>query len=205
MDNYIVEKYNNYYWKGFFLTDLIKHFNFKSYLELGVATGESWNNVICEYKVGVDSNPSLKIEDVLTSTTNEYFSNLSKEHKFDLIFIDACHEKSYVKEDFLNSFEHLNENGLIIFHDIGPWKKEYAEPWGPHGNCYELWIALVNNYSDNIATFEGFGENRDYVGLFFKNKLEKIDCYLLENTNFGYEYFDINREKYLFDKKFTFN
>jgi hypothetical protein len=205
MENYIIEKYSDYYWKGFFLTDLIQHFNFKTYLELGVATGESWNNIQCELKVGVDSNPNIQIENVLTTTTDEYFQNLSEKTKFDLVFIDACHEKNYAKNDFLNSFNHLNSNGIIVFHDIGPWTREIAQPWGGCGTVYELWIALSDNYPNNTATFEGYGENRDYVGIFFKNDLEKIDRSLLENTDFGYDYFDKNRKKYLFSKKFNFN
>ena len=196
----LMEKYNDYYWKGFFLNDLIENFNFKSYLELGVATGESWYNINCELKVGVDLNSGIKIENVMTTTTDEYFKNLSEETKFDLVFIDACHEKSYVKKDFLNSFKHLNDNGIIVFHDIGPWTREIAEPWAGCGNGYELWIGLSDNYPNNTETFEGMGEHRDYVGLFFKNNLEKIDESLLENTDFGYDYFEANREKYLFSK-----
>jgi hypothetical protein len=48
--------YNKHDWKGYLINDLISDLNFKSYLELGVSTGESWKIINCEKKVGVDSD-----------------------------------------------------------------------------------------------------------------------------------------------------
>jgi predicted O-methyltransferase YrrM len=37
----------------------------------------------------------------------------------DLVFIDGCHKFDYVKKDSINSFEILNPNGFLIWHDYG--------------------------------------------------------------------------------------
>lgn len=37
----------------------------------------------------------------------------------DLVFIDGCHQFEYVKMDSINSFEILNLNGFLIWHDYG--------------------------------------------------------------------------------------
>lgn len=37
----------------------------------------------------------------------------------DLVFIDGCHQFDYVKKDSINSFEILNLNGFLIWHDYG--------------------------------------------------------------------------------------
>ena len=190
--------YNTNDWKGIFLNDLVKKFNFNSYLELGIAQGETWNNVKCNFKEGVDSNLNVLIDNIVISTTDDYFKNLNKNKKFDLVFIDACHEKHHVKNDFFNSFKHLNNDGIVVFHDINSWSRQGAEPYSSHGDCYEFWINLVDNYDEYTSTFEG--HERDYVGLFFKKNLKKIDESLFGNMKYGYDYHEDNREKYLFSK-----
>ena len=37
----------------------------------------------------------------------------------DLVFIDGCHQFEYVKKDSINSFEILNKNGFLVWHDYG--------------------------------------------------------------------------------------
>lgn len=51
-------------------------------------------------------------------TTDEYFSHVVEDLKFDVIFIDADHSYEGVKKDYDNSLRHINDGGLIIFHDI---------------------------------------------------------------------------------------
>lgn len=191
-------KYDAHSWKGIFLNDLAEKFKFKKYLELGIATGETWNLVNTLVKVGVDLDHRCNFDNVINLSTDEYFESISKTTKFDLVFIDACHEKNHVKNDFLNSFNHLHTNGIIVFHDINSWTEDSAKPNGSNGDCYEFWISLVNNYPENCFTYCGMGSEKDYVGLFFKNDLKKIDASKFENMEFGYEYLCNNREKYLY-------
>ena len=67
----IVEKYKNYFWKGMFLDDVIKYFNFTKYLELGIANFETWNNVTCDLKMGVDLNPSVQGVNIINCSTSD--------------------------------------------------------------------------------------------------------------------------------------
>jgi predicted O-methyltransferase YrrM len=107
-------KYNTHDWKGFLINDLISDLNYKSYLELGVSVGESWKLIYCENKIGVDNNINVanEFDGVIHATTDDYF--LNNKDKFDLIYIDALHEKNQVYKDFKNSFNSLNDSGIII-------------------------------------------------------------------------------------------
>tara|TARA_B100001123_G_C15106703_1_gene945761 strand:- start:32 stop:748 length:717 start_codon:yes stop_codon:yes gene_type:complete len=55
--------------------------------------------------------------------SNTYFNKLKNDNKdspkkFDIIYIDGSHEYEDVLNDAHNSFEFLNENGIIIFDDF---------------------------------------------------------------------------------------
>lgn len=198
-----MQRYDFDLWKGLFLNDISEKYKFNNYLELGIAQADTWNNIRVKNKVGVDANPNCKIDGVVISTTDEYFLNLNKDVQFDLVFIDACHEKHHVKNDFLNSFNHLSDGGIIVLHDINSWTEEGALPYSSHGNCYEFWISLVDNYKENCFSFSGFGIHQDYVGLFFKNGLSNIDVEIFGDMEYGYKFLCENREKYLNSISYT--
>ncbi len=52
------------------------------------------------------------------ATTDNYFKRKIDAYGFDIIFIDADHSYEGVKKDFVNAQKHINDGGLIIFHDI---------------------------------------------------------------------------------------
>jgi hypothetical protein len=180
-------------WKGTFVNDLIRDLQYESYLELGIANAATWSTVICQNKVGVDNNSSIQVPGVICNTTDEYFESLNSSVKFDLIFIDAYHEKHQVKRDFCNSWSHLNPGGIIVMHDINPQSSQATQQTAA-GDCFAFWIGLVNAYKSRLAVFSGgtlCGEY-DSVGLYYK-KDETIDSNNL-NVDHSYEYFDTNRE-----------
>lgn len=39
--------------------------------------------------------------------------------RFDLVFIDGCHHEKYVRKDTENAIAHLQEKGVIVWHDYG--------------------------------------------------------------------------------------
>lgn len=133
-------------------------FSYTSYLELGLRNAnDTFNNIRCSNKVSVDVNPNCN--PTYCMTTDEYFKTLSKDTKFDLIFIDACHEKSFVKRDFENAIQHLNDNGTIIMDDINPTAERLLdENWC--GNAWEVFFELGNRTDLHIGTimpsFTGF-------------------------------------------------
>ena len=52
---------------------LIKHFKYKSYLEIGVQHKATFNKVICETKIGID--PEHTFNATYKMTSNDFFEN----------------------------------------------------------------------------------------------------------------------------------
>lgn len=118
--------------------------NVKSYLELGIYEGETFEKVwpIVAQCTGVDMTDRRKMKFSGTfhlSTTDDFFKNNLE--KFDAIFIDADHEFKQVKKDFMRSLDVLNSDGIIFIHDTDPAKKELIDP-GYCGDSYKIvdWI-----------------------------------------------------------------
>lgn len=193
--------YNSYDFKAIFMNQLIENLGYKKYLELGVLRGENFNIINCEYKLGVDSNKDILnyIENGVVKTTDDFFESLPSDEKYDIIFIDAYHEKHQVNMDFENSLKHLNKNGAVIFHDINPPIIEYTDISTKCGNVFEFWIEMVKTY--NVFTFSSttnmleFGP--DTIGLYFDKLNEKHKPLNLNSHDF--EYFSENRTKYIDD------
>ena len=184
-------KYNTHDWKGFLINDLISDLNYKSYLELGVSVGESWKLISCENKIGVDNNINVanEFDGVIHATTDDYF--LNNKDKFDLIYIDALHEKNQVYKDFKNSFNVLNDSGVIIFHDVNPFDISQTH-FNSSGDVFELWIELAKTYKVYIIKNEYDG---DSVGIFIKSENSKfID---IEVKDYTYQFFSKNREDFI--------
>jgi hypothetical protein len=116
----------------------VNRFNYTSYLELGVRdANNTFNHIDCNIKVGVDMNNSCS--PTYCMTTDEYFETVGKEQTWDIIFIDASHEKEQVLRDFENSLKRLNENGIIIMDDINPDEPFLLSPT----YCYNAWEAFA--------------------------------------------------------------
>ncbi len=109
------------------INHLIKKYNYKIYLEIGVYNCAHFNEVYITEKYGVD--PSPKEDDptymhwkdkIYKYTSVEFFKKLDKDEKFDIIFIDGCLYEYNVMTDIENSLLHLNDNGTILLHDCNP-------------------------------------------------------------------------------------
>lgn len=199
--------YNPETWRGEFISDLMKDLNFSSYLELGVAEGKCWNQISCKNKVGVDLyNDSMwHIPGVLSITTDEYFSSLDiSQEKFDIIFIDAKHEKNQVLRDFSSSLKNLKNNGIVIFHDVYPFSEEDTSIQNACGNVYEFWINLVDLYPDKTRIFIGSpGHIEGTVGIYFNHRT-KLDEKVFSIMDYGFNYFINNINKYVLDKQLNY-
>lgn len=111
------------------INSLIVKFSYKSYLEIGVKVpANNFDKIIIEEKHGVDPNWKGETEfgNKHIMTSDEYFKNLDKNKRFDLIFIDGLHCHKQIDRDIINSFKHLNPNGTIVLHDCNPIK-EYMQ------------------------------------------------------------------------------
>ena len=117
-----------------FIVDLVKIYNPKVYLELGLYDGETFFKVtpLVTKAIGVDikQHPNLKTKNysnmaICICTTDYYFEQYSA--TYDMIFIDADHCYNSVKTDFHNSIRHLNKGGIIILHDTDPSEVKYLD------------------------------------------------------------------------------
>lgn len=149
---------------------LIKKYNFTDYLEIGYQSGVNYNEIDIKNKTAVDPSPRIQTSNISVenninvdkdinlylTTSNNFFNNF--EYKYDIIFIDGLHTYEQVKEDFENSLKSLNENGIIVLHDMNPQDVEYnggvitgeersrsfADGGQWNGDCYKLSIDIFN-------------------------------------------------------------
>lgn len=115
--------------RGTFIKHIIKKYNFKSYLEIGLS-----HNPLSPYRLIDDSEVTKCSIDIDKTTnadycmkSNDFFDEIreNKKHKYygfkwDVIFVDGDHRSDIVYKDILDSYEFLNENGIIFLHDILP-------------------------------------------------------------------------------------
>ncbi|HLG03367.1 MAG TPA: class I SAM-dependent methyltransferase [Bacteroidia bacterium] len=119
----------------------------KTYMEIGVKSGEIFFQVKCPLKIAVDpcfnfsawqrfkrrfilrlltGNRELFFE----KTSDDFFANHSKELSggIDLAFIDGLHTHAQVMRDVQNTMKYLNPHGVIILHDCSPLNEAGAWP-----------------------------------------------------------------------------
>lgn len=168
------------------------------YLELGLHDiNEVFNYIPCNIKHSVDINDQFAD---YTMSTDDFFNNLKsgelnldKDYKWDVIFIDANHLANFVKNDLLNSLNHLNDDGMIFLHDVLP---PNYNAQGEYSNCQTAWkvIPYILKHHPGLhvcTTDEIYGG----LGIVFKNKLKDRKV-LSENYNIFYEFYimDVDRK-----------
>ncbi|MBQ7606861.1 MAG: class I SAM-dependent methyltransferase [Desulfovibrionaceae bacterium] len=129
------------------INSISRKFSAKTYLEIGVRSGETFFKVDLPCKTAVDPNFLFKIEDhanprsyYFPSTSDKFFSSFpelqknqfygatSTDFKFDIIYIDGLHTYEQSYRDFLNSIPYSHENTIWIFDDTLPWDPFTAHP-----------------------------------------------------------------------------
>jgi hypothetical protein len=165
----------------------IKKYNHKSYLELGVRDKtNTFNYIECETKEGVDIDSNCEPDYLMT--TDEFFNSIPKDKKWDLIFIDADHEKTQVMKDFENSLLHLSENGTIIMDDINPFTEELLQPQYCN-NAWEVFATLRKERPD----LEMFAIKTSFCGVVRRGSQETHNLEIESSFSFLNE----NRHKLL--------
>ena len=155
---------------------LIKTFNYKNYLEIGVSDGDNFVKVECENKTSVD--PVQLGYTTHQMTSDEYFEQLADDVKFDIVFIDGLHLWEQCYKDIENSLKHLSPNGVIICHDMNPLeemfqsRKEYNQYiWNG-----DVWRAFVKVRSEHSNLYTCMIEDCDFgLGLITWGNLEPIN------------------------------
>jgi len=124
------------------LVELAKTRTVKTYVELGVRDGDTFNMVspYVDRAIGVDTKPMngvIKHPHVrlLQMTTDEAVSYVNST-TIDLLFIDACHAYKQAHRDFINYINLVKpETGLVIMHDTCPVKQKHLSP----RYCHDVW------------------------------------------------------------------
>jgi hypothetical protein len=133
---------DDYFSRSNLINYLIGLYGYKSYLEIGVDIGANFEQVVCNYKVGVD--PANKYEKLTYNiTSDEFFAQ--NDEKFDIVFIDGLHVSDQVIKDIQNSLNVLNPLGTIIMHDCLPNSEaaQSRERLGDHWNG-DVWKAFAH-------------------------------------------------------------
>ncbi len=134
------------------------------YLEIGVRNpNHNFNLINAKTKYGVD--PGVEFEEnpvEFKMTSDDFFSQLkankilTKDIKFDGIFIDGLHLAEQVNRDIENSLSFIKDDGFIILHDCNPpteWhaREEYRYPYTPAGGYWNgtTWKAFLKYRSDS--------------------------------------------------------
>ena len=166
-DEIFSHNWNGDGWKSVIFNLIAEKRNFKRYLELGIGDGATLKNISIKEKTAVDVvlDPCVGAPtqcEIFLGTTDDFFESLNPERSFDLIFIDADHDKGQVVKDFINSFNHLSDKGIIAFHDVCPL--HLYLPYFPYLVCaaegrghptteeYEEWMALTEHFEKAILT-----------------------------------------------------
>jgi hypothetical protein len=139
---------NTFYKRHAFINKSIMSKKNCKYLEIGVQNNDVFNSIPLTLinKIGVDP--------IKGGTHRMTSDNFFKKNniKFDVIFIDGLHEYTQCQRDFINSLNCLNENGIILLHDLIPKNSfEASVPQKQSAWTGDVWkVAVEINRSKNI-------------------------------------------------------
>lgn len=124
----------------------------KSYLEIGVNTGETLALAACP-TIGVDPQPQIRAPEVMerlnrlpalmlfATTSDDFFATRDPSallgRPVDLAFLDGMHLAEFLLRDFINTERHCRPNSVIALHDCLPLhpgmatrlQAEASSPW----------------------------------------------------------------------------
>ena len=108
---------------------LLSRFKRKTcYLEIGVRNpSDNYNQINAGTKYSVDPGAEYQESSIDYKMTSDIFFKklnknevLSKDIRFDVIFIDGLHLAEQVERDIKNSLDFIKEDGFIALHDCNP-------------------------------------------------------------------------------------
>ena len=154
-----------------FLVELIKVLKVETYVELGVQKGYTFNQIspLVKLAVAVDIKPFVIVHPnvVVRIMTTVEFSKQWKD-PIDFLFIDACHKKEFVLEDFgLFSPFVKEDTGMIALHDTCPAYEELLQD----DFCSNAWEAAAIIRND--PNFETVSIPSKWAGLTLVRKSTK--------------------------------
>jgi hypothetical protein len=192
-------------WSARRLNKLARRLNATNYLEIGVNKGFTFKDIEIQRRVAVDPKFLFDIERYDSCSTefhekrsDEYFSSISNNEIFDLIFLDGLHTFEQTLRDFTNVIAHSHPHTVLLIDDTKPndvfstlreplktfqARKQVGLTSGAwHGDVYKI-VYFIHDFmpSFNYRTMTGNGNpqtlvwrsNRDWRAPLFNN-LETI-------------------------------
>jgi len=177
------------------INKIIQDKGYKSYLEIGIAYGHNFQLINCENKKGVEPEliPNKKVADKTFKGTSDDFFKQNTE-TFDLIFIDGLHHAEQLEKDIINSYDVLNNGGMILIHDINPYNEAMTivprqqEQWT--GTCFQVWAGII----ENTKLKTEYLEDKYGLGVIHKTRAKPKEGMTLDIT---YADFDKDRKKWI--------
>jgi hypothetical protein len=103
------------------------HVGARSYLEIGVNRGRTFNRVDFERKVAVDPQFRFDVEahrsegvEFHAMTSDLYFTQHGRLQKFDVVFLDGLHTFQQTLRDFCNSLSCAHDRTVWLIDDVLP-------------------------------------------------------------------------------------
>lgn len=173
----------------------------QSYLEIGVAEGETFLDVNVEKRTGVDpyfcfNHEAYDGKDgvrLYQTTSDEFFKGKPTEVKYSLIYIDGLHTYEQTYRDIINSLLHSHSETVILIDDTVPcdvfstsrypedcirlrhkFGSSFNEQW--HGDTYKV-VPLLRLFNPhyNLATITDNGNPQTL--LWRSNKVNAPECH----------------------------
>lgn len=190
------------------INTIIKHYNFKKYLEIGVRNpNECYNLINCDVKHSVDPMFEFNDESIdFKYTSDNFFAALENSelylpstYKWDVIFIDGDHISTQVDKDVKNSLNHLSENGFILLHDCNPPTLFRArEDFIVDGEMVEwngtVWKVIYKLRATRPDLFVCTADTDEGVGIITRGKQV---CCNFDNPFYEFRTFEKNKTEYL--------
>jgi predicted O-methyltransferase YrrM len=139
-------------------------------------------------------------DDIIKLTSDDYFTGLQPNVKFDIIFIDGLHHSVQVLRDVKNSLVHLNTGGTIVCHDMLPENEDMQKVPMPDsqkhawtGDCWKAWayLRMVEPNLDMLVLNADFGVGIIQVGT------QEIFEPFVKMENLEYDFLQSHKHKLL--------
>lgn len=157
-----------------------------AYLEIGVFSGETLEQINSADKYGVDPEPMFDISRLphavrfFHGTSDQFFDMVPRDLTWDVIFIDGLHTYGQTYRDLHNGLLHLKPGGAILIDDTVPCDEISALPnleesqrkrlelglkglpW--HGDVWKVVIAVAKNHPElDYRTLIGSGNPQTLI------------------------------------------
>ena len=182
-----------------FLNQLIAHFGFQSYLEIGVQYAErNFKLIQCPLKHGVDICCASECTHHMSS--DEFWARPDK--NYDLIFVDGDHRAFPALRDMVYAVDRLNAGGVVMVDNTNPATFDETR-LDFSGTTWKAWAILRMSRLDLSMTAidqdVGWGViTKGRQQLFAPQESHAgLPCYFGNHWDLNWEYFQHHRARLL--------